>query len=127
MAGLAQTLQHLIIAGKEFFGRDRVEHLPDVVVTRDLLQMEQALGIALTLGLLQGLLMGQEGGTLGEENRKGTQADVLHGILEVAARAPVGKAAQNPAQLQQVLVPGFEGVGTHALNLWRASGQSALR
>ena len=55
VAGLAQTLQHLIIAGKEFFGRDRIEHLPDVVVTRDSLQMEQALGIALTLGLLHGL------------------------------------------------------------------------
>src|SRR5258708_16326721 len=77
VAGLAQTLQHLIIGGKEFFWRDRIEHLPDVIVTRDLLQMKQALSIALTLGLLHGLLMGQEGGTLGEENRKGAQANVL--------------------------------------------------
>ena len=127
VAGLAQTLQHLIIAGKEFFGRHRIEHLPDVIVTRDLLQMEQALGIALTLGLLQGLLMGQKGGTLGEEDRKGAQAHVLHGIFEVVARAPVGKSAQNPAQMQQVLVPGCEDFGAHALNRWRTSARSGLR
>ena len=127
VASLAQTLKDLIIAGKELFGRDRIEHLPNVIVTGDLLQMEQALGIALTLGLLHGFLVGQEGGTLGEEDREGAQAYVFHGILEVVARAPVGKAAHNPAQMQQVLVPGFEDFGAHALNCWRASALSGLR
>ena len=96
VAGLAQTLQDLIIAGKELFGRDRIEHLPDVIVAGDLLDVEQALGVALPLGLLHGLLVGQEGGTLGEEDREGAQANVFHGIGCVVARAPVGKAAQRP-------------------------------
>ncbi len=57
--------------------------------------MEQALGIALALGLLHGLLVGQEGGALGEEDRKGAQADIFHGIREIVAGARVGQSTQH--------------------------------
>ena len=89
--------------------------------------MEQALGIALALGLLHGLLVSQEGGTLGKEDRKGTQANVLHRVRGVITRASVVKLAQDLAQMRQVLIPGFEDLGAHAINLRRASAPSALR
>ncbi len=70
VSGLAQALQGRIIAGKKLFRWDGIEHLPDVIVRRDFFQMEEALGITLSLGLLHGLLVGQEGRTLGEEDGK---------------------------------------------------------
>ena len=126
-AGVAQALQDRIIAGKELFWRDRIERLADVIVRRDLLEVEQALGIALALGLLHGFLVRQEGGALGEEDGKGAQANVFHGIGDIVAGAAVGKTAHQPAQMRQVLLPGFEDWGAHAVSLRRASALSALR
>ena len=59
--------------------------------------MEQGLSIASALGLLHGLLVGEEGGALSEEDRKGSQANVLHGIGEILAGATVGKPAHDLA------------------------------
>ena len=89
--------------------------------------MEQALGIALALGLLHGFLVRQEGGALGEEDREGAQANVFHGIGDIVAGAAVGKAAHDLAQMRQVLVPGFQDFGAHAASLRRASARSGLR
>jgi hypothetical protein len=127
MAGLVQAVQHGIIASKELLWRDRIEGLPDVIVRRDLVQMEQALGVALSLGLLHGFLMGQEGGALSKEDREGAQANVLHRILSIVARALVGESAHRLAQMRQVLIPGFAGFGAQAANLRRASARSSLR
>jgi hypothetical protein len=59
--------------------------------------MEQTLGIALALSPLHGLLVGEKGGALSEEDRKGTQAEILHGIGEILAGATVGKLAHDLA------------------------------
>ena len=122
-----EALQGRIVTGDEFFGRDRIQGLPNVIVTRDLFQVKQALGIAQSLGLLHRLLARQEGGALGKEDRKGAQANVLHGILGIVAGAAVGQPAQDPAQVPQVLIPAFEDLGAHAVNLPWASALRALR
>ena len=57
---VAQALKDFVVKGKEFLGRDGVQGLADVIVRRDLLDLEKALGVAPPLGLLQGFLMGQE-------------------------------------------------------------------
>ncbi len=89
--------------------------------------MEQTLGIASALGLLHGLLVGQEGGALGEEDRKGRQAKVLHGILGILAGAEVGKASHDLAQVGQVLLPGLEDLRLHPVSLRRASALRTFR
>ena len=89
--------------------------------------MKQALGVALSLGLLHGFLMGQEGGTLSKEDRKGAQADVFHRVRGIVAGTAVGQPAQDLAQMRQVLIPGFAGLGAQAVNLRGASVVSALR
>ena len=122
-----QALENRVIAGKEVFRRDRIEGLADVIIRRDGLQMEQALGVALALGLLHGLLVGQEGWALCEEDREGAQTDVLHRIGGVIAGAAVWKPAQDLAQMRQVLIPGFEDLGAHASSLRRASLRRVLR
>jgi hypothetical protein len=127
MAGLMQALANRVIAGKEFFWRDRVEGFADVIITRNSLQMEQALGIALALSLLHGFLVGEKGRTLGEEHRKGRQPNVRHRIFGIVAGAAIGKGAHGLAQPRQVLRPGFEDRRAHAANLRSASGLRALR
>ena len=127
VAGLAQTLQDPIVAGKEFLRRDRIQHVPDLIVRRAYIQMEQALGIALSLGLLQGLLVGQEGGTLGKESGKGPQAKVFHRVRRIVAGATVVEAVHDLTQVLQVVIPSVQGFGAHPLSLRGASALRALR
>ena len=47
---------------------------------------------------LHRLLVGQKGGRLGEEDREGAQAEILHRVGAVLARAPVVQAGQRAPQ-----------------------------
>src|SRR5436190_3671764 len=89
--------------------------------------MEQVLCIALSLGLLHGFLVGQEGGTLGKENRKGPQAKVFHRIRCIVAGATVGEAVHDLTQVLHVVIPSVQGFGAHTVSLRGASALRALR
>ena len=89
--------------------------------------MKQVLGIALALGLLQGFLVGEKGGTLGEENRNRAQANIFHRLRGIVAGAPVRKAAQDLAQMLPMLLPGFKGFDAHEVKRRRASVLRVLR
>src|SRR2546422_5580062 len=95
--------------------------------SRDFLQMEQSLGITLSLGLLHGFLVSQEGGALGEENRKGTQANVFHRVRNIVAGAAIGEAVQDLTQMLHVVLPSVKGLDAHPLSLRGASALRALR
>jgi hypothetical protein len=94
VACLIETLEDRVIAGTELFRRDRIEPFPEVMITGDLFQMEQALGVALPLGLLHGFLVSQERGALGEEDRKGGRADVGRELWRSVCRARRPKGAR---------------------------------
>ena len=118
---LAEGLEHLVIQGAEFFGRNRIQSLADVIVGGNLFDVEEALRVAPSLGLLHGFLMGQERRRLREENREGAQTDVLHRELGIIAGAPVGQSAQNLARLGGQRIP-----VVHKPSLPRQSGRSGL-
>lgn len=90
----------------------------------DLLDLEEALSVASSLGLLQGLLAGQEGRGLGKEDGESAQTDVFHRVLGIVTFARVKQPAQDPAQLLDLASPSLE---AHAANLRRTSARSGLR
>jgi hypothetical protein len=53
---------------------------------------------------LHRLLMRQEGGRLGEEDREGAQPKVSHGIGGVLAPTPVGQSGEHLAQVVDQIV-----------------------
>ena len=72
-------------------GFDRVEHLADVVVAGDALNLKEGAGIVAAGGLGQGALKTQEERALREEDRKSRKRDVLHGVADIVAGAPIGQ------------------------------------
>src|ERR1019366_1720616 len=70
----------------------------------DRLEVEETLGVVMTPRLLHRLLMRQEGGRLGKEDREGAQTKVGHGIGGVLALAPVGQSGQCPAEVADKIV-----------------------
>jgi len=84
--------------GKHRAGRDRIEPIADVIVARDPYHPEQALGVAPSLGPLQGALEIQERRALGEEDRERPQGGIRHGIHHIRTRAlirqPLNAAAK---------------------------------
>ena len=76
----AERLVNAVIHRIERFRRDGVQHVPDLIVAGDGLDLEEALRVVVAPGGLHGLLMGQERRRLSEEHRKGPQAKVGHAI-----------------------------------------------
>lgn len=86
---------------EEMLRLDRVQHLADVIVRRDALDLEERAGVVAAAGRLHVLLEAQERGALREENRESRQGDVGHGVAGVVAGAPVGEPGGDD-------VPAFE-------------------
>ncbi len=120
----AQSVVNLVIDRIEGLGRDRIEHLTDLVVARDLADDKEAGGVVLSSGLLQRLLMGQEGGGLGEEDREGAQPEIGHRVGEVLALAPIRQTGQDLAPAADQIV---EAGSLHATSRWRKSTPNGLR
>jgi len=118
--GVVDPIIHRI----EGLGRDRVEHLADLIVAGDLLEVEETLGVVMTPGLLHRLLMRQEGGRLGEEDREGAQTKVGHRIGGVLAPAPVGQSGEHLAQVADQIV---EARAAQAQSLRRKSALNGWR
>jgi len=98
--GLQQTrfiksLVQIIKEAEQLARLDRVEHLTDVVITGDALDAKEGTGVVAAVRLLHVLLETQEGGTLGKEDRKGRQRDVLHEQADILAGAAIGQAGQD--------------------------------
>jgi hypothetical protein len=83
--GVVEVVEHRM----EGLGRDRVEHLTDLIVAGDGGEAEEAAGVVAAPDFLHRLLVREKGGRLGEEDREGAQTEVLQGVGEVLALAPI--------------------------------------
>src|SRR5262249_36502228 len=82
--------------------RDRIEPLADLIVTGNLLHVEQRLGIILPFGVLQPALVLQKRRRLGEKDAKGAQGSILDGIAGVGTRFAMVRQLGGPS-VQDVL------------------------
>src|ERR1019366_3245105 len=103
---------------------DRVEGLADLIVAGDFLEEEETLGVVAAPRLLHRLLMRQEGGRLGKEDREGAQTKVGHGIGGVLTLAPVGQSDEHRAQVADQIV---EARAAHAPSRRRKSALKGWR
>jgi len=83
---------------KQMIGRNRIEHVTDVIVGGDALHAEERFTIRAPAAAFEGSLVGKKGRALGEEDRKCGHADVAHAMADVLPRALVGKGLAACAQ-----------------------------
>ena len=78
-------------------GRDRIEGLADLIVTGDLLDLEEALGVASPLGLLAGPFLGEDRkeGDWVKKDREGAQTEIRHRIM--GRLSPVRRSGKPPS------------------------------
>ena len=88
---LRQRSERIGEQGKQMIRADRIEHLADVIVGRDLVHAEQRPAVRPVAAVLQRALMSQEGRALHEKHRERRQPYIGHGIAAVVSRAFVGK------------------------------------
>lgn len=120
----AQGVVDPIIHRIEGLGRDGVEHLANLIVAGDRLEVEETLGVVMTPRLLHRLLIRQEGGRLSEEDREAAQTKVGHRIGDVLAPAPVGQSGEHLAQVADQIV---EARAAQAPSLRRKSALNSWR
>jgi hypothetical protein len=63
--------------------RERIEEFSDLIVTGNLLHVEQGMGVILPFGVLKPTLVLQKRRRLGEKDAKGTQGGILDGVSGV--------------------------------------------
>jgi len=95
---LIEGLVKIIEQTVEVMGFDRVEHLADVIVGGDALDLEKGTGVIAAAGPLPVPLEAQERGALGEEDRESRQGEVGHVEEEIVAGAPIGQLCGDRAQ-----------------------------
>ena len=72
-------------------GWDRIKQGPNLIVTGNLRESKERVGIALPFALRHIPLISEKGRTLGEEYRKGPQRGIAHGVVFVFAFAEIWK------------------------------------
>src|SRR5262245_30469598 len=72
--------------GIESARRDRIEQGADLIVTGQLLHVEEGVGVIVPFGLLQPALIFQKRRRLGEKNTKGAQGGIVDSVLGVGTR-----------------------------------------
>src|SRR4051794_12119268 len=105
---------------EEVIGRDRIEHVADVIVAGNAGDAEQGLAVRAAVAGLELALMIEEGGALGEEHREGGQAGVGHGIMTVGPRRLSG----NPSQQRRTELSRLSSPSMPRLNLTRRGHHS---
>ena len=90
LAALQASIDHPK-QGKNVNGSGRIEQGADLVITGNLLDAKHTPRITAPLAQLYGVLVGQEGGALGEKDGKGAHPDIDHLILSVLPGAHVGE------------------------------------
>ena len=82
-------------------GWDRIKQGPNLIVTGNLGEAKERMGIALPFALSHIPLIRQKGRTLSEEDRKGAQRSIAHGVVFVFAFAGIGKRCYRCTQRAQ--------------------------
>ena len=82
---LVQALKDLEKDGVEMARGNRIEEGADLVVTGNLLDAKQGLGVIASLACLESALVLQKRGRLGQEDAKGTSGSVLHRVTGIGA------------------------------------------
>ena len=99
--GLKEQLLRAAEARREQRGVRAVEHIPDIIVGRDLLDPEQGLAVRAPLPLLQRPLEREEGHALHEKHGEGGQTEIRHGDIAAPPLARVRKRGANRLQARE--------------------------
>ena len=99
--GLKEQSLHAFEAGREPSRVRIVEHTPDIIVGRDLLDAKQGLAVRAALPLFQRPLKRQERRTLHEEHGERGQTKIGHGDIAAPPLARVRQRSANRLQLRQ--------------------------
>src|SRR6266496_1941236 len=107
--GLQQTrpvkgLVEIVENAEQMSGFNWIEHLADVVVTGNALDLKEGARVVGAVGLLHGPLDTQERRALGKEYRKSRQTDVGYAVAGIVAGAPVGQSGGDTAQAFDQLI-----------------------
>ena len=97
-SGLLKALMEIVEEAEQIQRGNRIQRLPNVVVTRDVLDLEERTGIVASASSFHGLLETEERGALGEEDCKGRQRDIGHAIAQVIASTPIGQRARRSVE-----------------------------
>jgi hypothetical protein len=82
-AVLFKTLKDLNKHRIEVAWRDRIEQRADLIITGNLLHVEEGVGVILPFGMLKSALVFQKRRRLGEKDAKGAQGGIVDGVLGV--------------------------------------------
>jgi hypothetical protein len=88
-AVLCQTRKDLQKHRLEGAGRERSEPRADLMVTGNLLHVEEGAGVIVPCGMVQPALVCQKRRRLGEKDAKGAQDGIVDGVLGVGTRFAV--------------------------------------
>ena len=89
----------------------RIEHLSNVVIARDGLDLKQGTGVVTPSGLLHRLLVTQKRRALSEKDAEGRHGDVIHAILDILTGATVWQGGKRLAHAFNDI---FESARIHA-------------
>ena len=98
---LEQQLLRPLETRRQQSGIRLVEHVPDIIVRRDLLDPEQGLTVRAALALLQRPLEGEEGRALHEKHGEGRQTEIRHGDVADPPLARVRKRRADRLQARK--------------------------
>jgi hypothetical protein len=88
---LFKALKDLDKDGVAMARGDRIEEGADLIITGDLLDATQGLGVMASLACLEPVLVLQKRWRLGQEDAEGAEGGVLHTVLRILAFATVGQ------------------------------------
>ena len=95
---LIKGLKQILEETEQLTGRNRIEHLADVIVARDACDLKERARIVAAAFLFHGLLETQERRALREEDCEGRQGEVGHGEAGIIARAPIRQIGGDRAE-----------------------------
>jgi hypothetical protein len=94
---LFQALKDLNKHGIEVARGDRIEQLSDLIITGNLLHVEEGVGVILPFGMLQPALVFQERRRLGEKDAKGAQGSIVDSVSGVGTRSALVRQVSDPS------------------------------
>lgn len=101
---LIEGFVQIVKKTEEMAGFNRIEHLADVVVAGNVLDLEKGAGVVASPGLFHPLLVAQKGGALSEKDAEGREGDVAHRVNAVVAGAAVWQGGGNRMQALDELI-----------------------
>src|SRR5512134_33047 len=96
-ATLFQALKDLNKHRIEVARCDRIKQLADLIVTGNLLHVEQGMGVILPFGVLKPALVLQKRRRLGKKDTKGTEGSILDGVSSVRTLFTMVRQVSSPS------------------------------